>query len=142
MKKWHLMQLIITEQGHFLGTQHTLDPYKKVFYASLLSDWSNYGQWTDNGNISASQCANKIWKKSLSEYQKPHMEESELEDIEAFFAKRKESPQDINILKTSYCEYFHSNQKFSKLIHKEIFIHCHSLKTQNDKNLSIFLKKD
>ena len=49
--------------SHFLGTQHTLNPSKKAFYASLLSDWSNYGQLTDNGNISASQCANKIWKE-------------------------------------------------------------------------------
>ena len=32
----------IVAVAHFLGTQQTLDLFKKAFYASLLSDWSNY----------------------------------------------------------------------------------------------------
>ena len=79
--------------GHFFGTQHTLDRYETAFYTPVLSDWSNYGQWQENGGLDTSQRANKIWKQALSEYQRPPMEESKVEELEAFVAKRKENPQ-------------------------------------------------
>ena len=79
--------------GHFFGTQHTLDRYETAFYPPVLSDWSNYGQWQENGGLDTSQRANKIWKQALSEYQRPPMEESKVEELEAFVAKRKENPQ-------------------------------------------------
>ena len=79
--------------GHFFGTQHTLDRYETAFYPPVLSDWNNYGQWQENGGLDTSQRANKIWKQVLSEYQKPLMEESKVEELEAFVAKRKENPQ-------------------------------------------------
>ena len=79
--------------GHFFGTQHTLDRYETAFYTPVLSDWSNYGQWQENGGLDTSQRANKIWKQALSEYQRPPMEESKVEELEAFGAKRKENPQ-------------------------------------------------
>jgi len=79
--------------GHFFGTQHTLERYETAFYPPVLSDWSNYGQWQENGGLDTSQRANKIWKQALSEYQKPPMEKSKLEELEAFVIKRKENPE-------------------------------------------------
>jgi len=78
--------------GHFFGTQHTLDRYETAFYPPILSDWSNFGQWQEKGSLDTAQRANKIWKQALSEYQKPPMEESKIEELEAFVAKRKENP--------------------------------------------------
>jgi trimethylamine--corrinoid protein Co-methyltransferase len=78
--------------GHFFGTQHTLERYETAFYPPILSDWSNFGQWQENGSLDTAQRANKIWKQALSEYQKPPMEESIVEELEAFVAKRKENP--------------------------------------------------
>ena len=78
--------------GHFFGTQHTLDRYETAFYPPILSDWSNFGQWQEKGSLDTAQRANKIWKQALLEYQKPPMEESKIEELEAFVAKRKENP--------------------------------------------------
>ncbi len=78
--------------GHFFGTQHTLERYENAFYPPILSDWNNFGQWTENGSLDTTQRANKIWKQALSEYKNPPMDESTIEELEAFVAKRKEKP--------------------------------------------------
>ena len=35
--------------GHFFGGEHTLQRYRTAFYEPLVSDWSNFGQWTEMG---------------------------------------------------------------------------------------------
>jgi trimethylamine--corrinoid protein Co-methyltransferase len=35
--------------GHFFGAQHTLSRYESAFYAPILSDWRNFGSWTEAG---------------------------------------------------------------------------------------------
>ena len=78
--------------GHFFGTQHTLERYENAFYPPILSDWNNFGQWTEDGAFDTTQRANHIWKQALEDYQQPLMEESRLEESEAFVASRKENP--------------------------------------------------
>jgi len=78
--------------GHFFGTQHTLDRYETAFYPPILSDWNNFGQWTEDGGFDTAQRANRIWKQALEEYQQPYLEESKVEELEAFVTKRKENP--------------------------------------------------
>ncbi len=78
--------------GHFFGTQHTLDRYETAFYPPILSEWNNFGQWTEDGAFDTAQRANRIWKQALDEYQQPYLEESIVEELEAFVAKRKENP--------------------------------------------------
>ena len=46
--------------GHFFGTQHTLDRYETAFYPPILSDWNNFGQWTEDGAFDTTQRANRI----------------------------------------------------------------------------------
>ena len=78
--------------GHFFGTQHTLDRYETAFYPPILSEWNNFGQWTEDGGFDTTQRANRIWKQALADYQQPILDESKVEELEAFVAKRKENP--------------------------------------------------
>jgi trimethylamine--corrinoid protein Co-methyltransferase len=52
--------------GHFFGCQHTMERYANAFYTPLVSDWSNFGQWTEAGSLTATQRANRIWKQVLA----------------------------------------------------------------------------
>ncbi|MCP4489457.1 MAG: hypothetical protein GY820_19410 [Gammaproteobacteria bacterium] len=36
--------------------------YQSAFYRPLVSGCSNFGQWTENGAVTATQRANGIWK--------------------------------------------------------------------------------
>lgn len=74
--------------SHFFGCEHTMERYQSAFYEPLVSDWSNFGQWTDNGSLTATQRANGIWKKVLYEFQAPEMDEAISDEIQAFVEKR------------------------------------------------------
>src|SRR6202167_5837781 len=50
--------------GYFFGTAHTLARYESAFYRPLLSDWSNFENWTDAGARDATVRATAIWKKT------------------------------------------------------------------------------
>jgi trimethylamine---corrinoid protein Co-methyltransferase len=76
--------------GHFFGSPHTLARYEKAFYRPLLSDWTNFENWTDAGAKNASERATDIWKKVLSDYQPPALDPAIKEAIEAYVARRKE----------------------------------------------------
>jgi trimethylamine--corrinoid protein Co-methyltransferase len=74
--------------GHFFGCDHTMERYQTAFYQPLVSDWSNFGVWTENGSRTATQRANGIWKKILNEFEPPKMDESTLEEIQDFVKRR------------------------------------------------------
>lgn len=74
--------------SHFFGCEHTLERYQTAFYEPLVSDWSNYGQWVDNGSLTATQRANQIWKKILSEFQTPAMDPAVYDEVQAFVERR------------------------------------------------------
>ncbi len=74
--------------SHFFGCDHTMERYQTAFYEPLVSDWSNFGQWTENGSKTATQRANGIWKKILQDFETPELEISRREALEAFIAKR------------------------------------------------------
>jgi trimethylamine---corrinoid protein Co-methyltransferase len=74
--------------GHFFGTQHTLDRFETAFYSPLLSDWSNFENWQDKGSMDATQRANKIYKETLSAYESPRLDQTRLEEIDDFIARR------------------------------------------------------
>ena len=73
---------------HFFSCSHTMERYQSAFYEPLVSDWSNFGQWADNGSLTASQRANGIWKQVLSEFQPPPMDVAVFDEIEAFVNRR------------------------------------------------------
>jgi len=74
--------------GHFFGAAHTLARYEKAFYRPLLSDWSNFENWTDAGSRNATQRATAIWKKLLAEHVPPQLDPAIREAIEAYVARR------------------------------------------------------
>ena len=75
--------------GHFFGTQHTLERYETAFYTPLLSDWSNFETWTERGSIDATQRANHIARKALSDFIPPPLDEAKREEIDRFIEKRE-----------------------------------------------------
>ena len=74
--------------GHFFGCEHTMQRYQTAFYEPLVSDWSNFGQWTDNGALTATQRANRIWKKILQDFEAPALDPGREEELHAFVARR------------------------------------------------------
>lgn len=74
--------------GHFFGSAHTLARYESAFYRPLLSDWSNFENWTDAGARNATERAALIWKKLLAEYQPPPLDPAVKDAIAAYVARR------------------------------------------------------
>ena len=74
--------------GHFFGAAHTLSRYESAFYRPLLSDWSNFENWTDAGSRNATQRATLIWKKMLADYVPPPLDPAVKEAIDAYVARR------------------------------------------------------
>src|SRR3546814_16963748 len=50
--------------GHFFGAAHTLARYETAFSSPLLSDWRNFETWQEAGSETATQPANRFYKRS------------------------------------------------------------------------------
>jgi trimethylamine--corrinoid protein Co-methyltransferase len=74
--------------SHFFGCEHTMERYQTAFYEPLVSDWSNFGQWSDNGSLTATQRANGIWKKTLAEFEPPAMDSAVFDELQDFVTRR------------------------------------------------------
>jgi trimethylamine---corrinoid protein Co-methyltransferase len=74
--------------GHFFGAAHTLARYESAFYRPLLSDWSNFENWTEAGARNATERATVIWKKLLADYVAPPLDVAVREAIAAYVARR------------------------------------------------------
>jgi len=74
--------------GHFFGCAHTMERYRDAFYTPLVSDWSNYGQWVENGSLTATQRANRIYKDMLKNYQPPVKDPARMEELNAYVERR------------------------------------------------------
>jgi trimethylamine--corrinoid protein Co-methyltransferase len=76
--------------GHYFGAAHTLARYEHAFYRPLLSDWSNFENWTDAGARDATQRATGIWQKMLADYVAPPLDAAIKEAVSAFVARRSD----------------------------------------------------
>jgi trimethylamine---corrinoid protein Co-methyltransferase len=74
--------------GHFFGTAHTLARYEHAFYRPLLSDWSNFENWSEAGARNATQRATGLWKQLLADYVPPPLDPAVKEAIDAYVARR------------------------------------------------------
>lgn len=74
--------------GHFFETQHTMDRYRTAFYEPLVADWSNIGQWTEAGALTADQRATAIWQQRLEAFTPPAVDGARLEALDQFIEKR------------------------------------------------------
>ena len=70
------------------GAGHTLERFETAFYAPLLSDWRNFGEWSNDGSQTAAQRANSFWKQTLAAHEAPAMSTDRREALEAFVERR------------------------------------------------------
>ena len=74
--------------GHFFSTEHTMQRYRTAFYEPIVSDRSNYGQWSEAGQPTADERATEIWKARLNAFQAPHRDPAMVEQLDAFIERR------------------------------------------------------
>jgi trimethylamine--corrinoid protein Co-methyltransferase len=55
--------------GHYFGTAHTLSRYETAFYSPILSDWRNFESWSQAGQPTTYDHANRVWKETLAGYE-------------------------------------------------------------------------
>jgi trimethylamine--corrinoid protein Co-methyltransferase len=60
--------------SHYLGCQHTQDNFETAFYRSNIADNNSFEQWLAEGEKTAEQRANPIWKKWLADYEAPPLD--------------------------------------------------------------------
>jgi trimethylamine--corrinoid protein Co-methyltransferase len=82
---------------HFLGTAHTLANYETAFYRSEIADNNSFEQWQEDGSLDAAQRANKIWKRTLAEYEAPPIDPGVDEGLREFIDRRKASMPDSEV---------------------------------------------
>jgi trimethylamine--corrinoid protein Co-methyltransferase len=81
---------------HYLGTAHTLANFETAFYRSNTADNNSYEQWLEEGETDASMRANKLFKKSLADYEPPALDDAIDAELRDFIARRKsEMPDEI-----------------------------------------------
>ena len=57
--------------GHFFGAPHTLERFRSAFYEPILFGRSNFEQWVEDGQLTATQRANGVWKEVLASFEPP-----------------------------------------------------------------------
>ena len=75
--------------GHFFGCAHTMERYRSAFYAPLVSDWRNAGQWADDGAKTATERASGIWQGELQRYVAPARDSAIVEALDSYVERRK-----------------------------------------------------
>ncbi len=75
--------------GHFLGAQHTMERFRTCFYRPLLSSSDNFERWTRNGGLDAAARAEKVYRKTLEEYEPPALDDAIREELEEYVIRRR-----------------------------------------------------
>jgi trimethylamine--corrinoid protein Co-methyltransferase len=76
--------------GHFMSVPHTLERFRTAFYAPLVSDWRNIGQWQEDGAKSASQRACEIWQRALATFEAPTRDPAITEALRDYVSRRRQ----------------------------------------------------
>jgi trimethylamine--corrinoid protein Co-methyltransferase len=82
---------------HFLGSPHTLANFETAFWRSQLSDNNSFEQWEADGAQDAAVRANAVWKRLLSEYEPPPLDEAIDAELTEWVERRKASFPDSNV---------------------------------------------
>jgi trimethylamine---corrinoid protein Co-methyltransferase len=74
--------------GHFFDSKHTMARYQTAFYEPMVSDWSNFGRWTETGAKSATERAHIVWKNKIAEFEPPGLDIGRVDELKDFIARR------------------------------------------------------
>ncbi|HVR31731.1 MAG TPA: trimethylamine methyltransferase family protein [Acidimicrobiia bacterium] len=78
----------VSPGGHFFDSPHTMSRFDTAFYEPIVSDWSNFGQWTEAGGLDATQRANQVWKRVIAEFEAPDLDDAVVDELDAYIARR------------------------------------------------------
>ena len=74
--------------GHFFDSPHTMSRFDTAFYEPIVSDWSNFGQWTEAGGMDATQRANQVWKRVIADFEAPDLDDAVVDELDAYIGRR------------------------------------------------------
>ena len=74
--------------GHFFACAHTMERYRTAFYTPLISDWRNYGTWSNDGAKTATDRAATVWQDTLARYTAPERDAAVVEAMNEFVVRR------------------------------------------------------
>ena len=84
-------------QGHFLGTQHTLDHFEKAFFSPTIMDFNSFEQWSAEGALDMDARGRAKAHAMLRDYEEPKLDEGVAESLRDFIARREERlPDTVN----------------------------------------------
>jgi trimethylamine---corrinoid protein Co-methyltransferase len=74
--------------GHFFATAHTMERYRDAFYIPLVSDWRNFGAWSDDGAKTATERAGNIARNTIAAFQPPELDPAVAQALTEFVERR------------------------------------------------------
>jgi len=80
--------------AHMFGAAHTLAHYETAYWDSGMNDDQTWESWAELGKEDAMVRANRKWKKTLTEFEAPPMDEATEEALKDFVARKKASMDD------------------------------------------------
>jgi trimethylamine--corrinoid protein Co-methyltransferase len=84
-------------QGHFLGTQHTLEHFESAFFMPTLMDFNSFEQWSAEGARDHDTRGREKARAMLAAYEAPPMDEGIAESLADFIARReRELPDSVS----------------------------------------------
>ena len=81
-------------QGHFLGTQHTLEHFQSAFFMPTLMDFNSFEQWNAEGAKDHDTRGRELAGRMLQDYEEPKLDDAVADALQDFVARRESTLAD------------------------------------------------